>query len=193
MVDIDMMKRCVLIISLFAAAFNVSAQSRQTAADSIKFESAKKQLTIFFSALNAAKMDTIFKGEPITIFAPDDQAFAKLPVGMRDSLLEPADKITFASQVTLATLLFAHIIPGKLSSKDVAKLIHKNNGQTVFTTIDSIKLTAKIDTNRNIVLTDESGNKFIVKQFDIADGNAMIFIISAVIPPKKMEFKIMWR
>ena len=190
---VRIMKKCILIISLFIVTLSVNAQGSRSPVDSAKLASAKKQLTTFFSALNAAKMDSIFKGEPVTILAPDDQAFAKLPAGTLDSLLKPANKITLTNQVALANLLFAHIIVGKLSSKDVAKLIHENNGQAIFTTIDSIRLTAKIDANRNIVLTDDSGNKFIVKQFDIPDGNAVIFIISSVIPPKKMEFKVMLR
>ena len=174
-----MMKRFVLIISLFAATLTVSAQTKQTVADSLKFESAKKQLTIFFSALNTAGLDSLFNGGPATILVPDDHAFAKLPGGMLDSLLKPANK------TALVNLLNDHVIPGKLGSRDVARLIHENNGQTVFTTLSGIKLTAKINANRNIVFTDESGNECIVKQFDIADGNTVIFVVSSVILPEK--------
>jgi uncharacterized surface protein with fasciclin (FAS1) repeats len=185
------MKKYLLFAFISINVLNASAQTAKvSSADSLKLELAKKQLTTFFSALHAIKADNIFNGGPITIFAPDDQAFAKLSAGMLDSLLKPASEITLANQVAF---LSAHIIPGKLSSKDMAKLIHENNGQTVFTTLDSVKLTAKINANRNIVLTDERGNEFIVKQFDIPDGNAMIFIISSVIPPKKMDFKIILR
>jgi uncharacterized surface protein with fasciclin (FAS1) repeats len=176
---VDMMKRFVIFIFLFIAVLNVSAQSKQTVVDSLKFESAKKQLTTFFSVVNTAGLDSIFNGKPVTILAPDEQAFAKLPAGILDSLLKPANK------TALVNLLNDHVIPGKLSSKDVARLIHENNGQTVFTTLLGIKLTAKINANRNIVFTDESGNECIVKQFDIADGNTVIFVVSSVILPKK--------
>lgn len=173
------------MISLFIATLSVNAQKVSSSIDSTKLVSAKKQLTTFFSVLNSVGMDTIFKGEPKTILAPDDQAFAKLPAGMLDSLVKPANKITFDNQTAIVRLLLGHIIPGKLGSKDIARLIHENNGQTVFTTTAGIKLTAKINANRNIVLTDESGNEFVVKQFDIADGNAVIFSISSVIPVDK--------
>jgi len=174
-----MMKRCVLIIFLFVVALNVSAQTKQIVADSIKFESAKKQLTTFFTAIHTAGLDSLLNGEPATILAPDDQAFAKLPAGMLDSLLKPANK------TALVNFLNDHVIPGKLGSKDVAKLIHENNGQTMFTTLSGIKLTAKINANRNIVFIDERGNECIVKQFDILQGNTIIFVISSVILPKK--------
>jgi len=98
---------------------------------------------------------------------------------MLDSLLKPANK------TALVNFLNDHVIPGKLGSKDVAKLIHENNGQTMFTTLSGIKLTAKINANRNIVFIDERGNECIVKQFDILQGNTIIFVISSVILPKK--------
>lgn len=179
------MKKYLLTTTLLIATLSVNAQKVSSSIDSTKLVSAKKQLTTFFRALNIAGMDSIFKGAPKTILAPDDEAFEKLPAGMLDSLLKPANQTTFNNQTAIVRLLLGHIIPGKLDSKDIARLIHENNGQTVFNTTAGIKLTAKINANRNIVLTDESGNEFVVKQFDIADGNAFMFIISSVIPIDK--------
>jgi len=188
------MKRLVLFILLFVAALNIHAQTKATIADSLKLESAKKQLTIFFSFLKSANMDSIFYGRPITILAPDDKAFDKLPVEMLDSLLKQTDTIDFAKQIALKKILFAHIIPDRFSSKDVANLIHKNNGQRVFFSLGDVELTAKINTNRNIVFTDKGGNEYIVKQFDIVDGDAIIFVVSSVIlPDKNKPIKIMGR
>lgn len=173
------MKTYLLIISLTIAGLNVNAQRVNSLTDSTKLVSAKKQLTTFFRVLNSVGMDTIFKGASKTILASDDEAFATLPVGTLDSLSKPANK------AVLINLLNNHFIAGKLSAKDIAKLIHANNGQTSFTTQSGNKLTAKINANRNIVLMDENGNESIVKQFDISDGSAIIFVISSVILPKK--------
>lgn len=184
------MKKYILIVSLFILTLSVNAQNSRSSIDSTKLALAKKQLNTFFTALNTVGLDSLFHGAPKTILAPDDQAFAKLPVGLLDSLLKPARQTTVANQAALVWLLMGHVIPHKLSAKDIAKLIHENNGETVFTTGSGIKLTAKINANRNIVFTDESGNEFVVKQLDIVDGSAVIFIINSVIPAKKGSIKI---
>jgi uncharacterized surface protein with fasciclin (FAS1) repeats len=167
------------MISLFIATISVNAQKVSSSIDSTKLASAKKQLTTFLRVLNSVGMDTIFKGESKTILAPDDEAFAKLHVGTLDSLSKPANK------AVLINLLNNHVIAGKLSAKDIAKLVHANNGQATFITLSGVKLTATINANRNIVLTDENGNESIVKQFDIADGSTVIYVLSSVILPKK--------
>jgi len=174
------MKKYILFAFILISVLNVGAQTgKVSSSDSLKFELAKKQLNTFFIALNAAGLNDVFNGAASTILAPDDQAFAKLPAGTLDSLLKPANKIA------LINLINDHIIPGKFNAKDIAILIHKNNGQTILTTLSGTKLAATINVNRNIVLIDESGNESIVKQFDILQGNSIIFIISSVILPKK--------
>jgi len=158
----------------------IFAQVKFVVPDTLKFHQHKKELSLFINAVTTAGLDNIFTtGQPVTIFAPDNGAFEKLPAGLLDSLLKPANKIA------LVNLLNQHIIAGKLTISDVVRQMHLNNGQAVFTTLYGNKLIAKINANRNIVLVDEAGNETIVKQFNIQNGDAVIFIIGMVILAKK--------
>jgi len=166
------MKRYVLFIALIICGCRVSAQSTDTT-----FRSPEKELATFYKIVSAAGMDGIFNGTPVTIFAPDDKAFEKLP--QLDSLLQSQNK------VALSSLINDHIITGKFTVKDITELIHQNNGLATLTSLSGRKYIFKINSNRNLVLTDESGAEYIVEVFDIKRGDAVIFLINAVIPLKE--------
>ncbi|MFO0675852.1 MAG: fasciclin domain-containing protein [Polyangiaceae bacterium] len=69
------------------------------------------------TALKAADLDTTLKGDgPFTVFAPTDEAFAKLPAGTVESLLKPENK------AKLTAILTYHVVPGNVSSADVVKV-----------------------------------------------------------------------
>lgn len=138
-----------------------------------------KDFTILLSAINQANLTDTFKGsEPITLFAPTDQAFEKFPKDRLDTLLKPNHA------ADLAYLLSSHVIAGRITVKDIAEKIRQNNGQAIFTTLAGSKLVARIDGNRNIVLTDENGGESVISQFDIAQGNGLIHVVNAVLMPK---------
>lgn len=180
MVKIIQMKKIALILFLVICRLSVFAQVTSPAADTLKFHSNKADLGIFLKAVNAAGLTDIFTGDQsFTILAPDNQAFEKLPAGMLDTLLNPANKSA------LIALLNNHVIPGKLSAKQIAALIKANNGQTTLTTLTGSKLVVKINADRNLVLVDESGAESVIKRFDIPYGNTVIFVIGSVIVPKK--------
>lgn len=167
------MKNCALLFFVVICSLKVSAQATDTI-----LTSSKKELTTFIKAVNTAGLKNIFNGESVTIFAPDNAAFDKLPAGTLDSLFKPEN------HAALVSLLKSHIIAGKLMVKDIATLIHQNNGQTTFTALEGNKLIAKINANRNIVLVDEAGKENVVKFFNITQGNAVLYIISSVIAVK---------
>lgn len=136
------------------------------------------ELSIFVTLVKAAGLaDTLETTGPITVFAPTTQAFAKLPAGMLDSLQKPGNL------PGLKKLVLGHIIIGNISSKDIAKQIHLNNGQAFYTTLAGTKLIATIDANRNIVLTTEGGNKSTIARFDIPQSNGILDIVTAVLAP----------
>ena len=172
-----MMKRLGLFLVIVVFGLRVSAQSAVN--DSLKFAENKHEISTFLNLMHVSGLDSIYQGKPVTIFAPDNKAFDKLPTGLLDSLSKPAN------QQVLIAVLNTYIIPGKLKAKDIALLLHHNNGQTIFTTLSGNKLVAKVNVNRNIVLVDENGRENIVKQFDIQHSNAVFFIIDSVIFPKK--------
>ncbi len=138
-----------------------------------------KEYSVLVTAIEDAGLTETFKSKgPITVFAPTNLAFEKLPAGELDSLLQPKHKYD------LSYLLTYHAIAGRLTARDIARKINSNNGQATFTTLAGSKLTAKIDENRNIVLIDENGGQSIVSKFDIQQSNGMLHIVSAVLVPK---------
>jgi uncharacterized surface protein with fasciclin (FAS1) repeats len=136
-----------------------------------------------FSALTnaiqvAGLTDTFNSSNPITFFAPDNKAFEKLPSGELDSLL------LLAHKTELTNLLLYHVIPGKITSKDIERQIKAGNGQATFTTSSGGILTARINESRNIVLTDESGTQSVVSLLDIQQSNGILFVITSVLRPR---------
>jgi len=138
-----------------------------------------KEYTVLTNAIESAGLTETFKSKgPITVFAPTNQAFEKLPNGQLDTLLKPAHKLD------LSYLLTYHAVVGRLSVRDIQRKINSNNGQAIFTTIAGSKLIAKIDSNRNIVLIDENGGESIVSKFDIQQSNGLLHVVNAVLIPK---------
>jgi uncharacterized surface protein with fasciclin (FAS1) repeats len=118
--------------------------------------------TLLKAAQAAGLVDTLSKGGPFTVFAPSDEAFAKLPAGTLDSLLKDKKK--------LAAILNYHVVPGKVMAKDVVKLKKAKTVQGQEITIDT-KAGVKVD-NAKVVKTD------------IEASNGVIHVIDAVILPK---------
>ncbi|MGN6394097.1 MAG: fasciclin domain-containing protein [Mucilaginibacter sp.] len=138
-----------------------------------------KEYSLLVTAIEDAGLTETFRSKgPITFFAPTNQAFEKLPAGELDTLLKPNHKLD------LNYLITSHAIAGKFSVKDIQHKINANNGQATFRTIAGSTLTAKIDSNRNIVLIDDNGGESIISKFDILQSNGMLHIINAVLVPK---------
>lgn len=120
------------------------------------------------TALKAADLVDTLKGKgPFTVFAPTDEAFAKLPKETLNDLLKPENK------EKLADILTYHVTPGKITSQDVVKL----NGKEI-TMVNGKK--AKIKVKNNEVFID--GAKVIIT--DIEGKNGVIHVIDTVIMPK---------
>jgi len=138
-----------------------------------------KEYTTLVSIIADAGLTDTFKSKgPITVFAPTNAAFEKLPAGELDSLLKPSHKLD------LNYLLTYHAIAGRLTARDIARKINSGNGQAIFTTLAGSKITAKIDGNRNIVLVDENGGESVISKFDIQQSNGMLHIVTSVLVPK---------
>ena len=117
-------------------------------------------------ALDAAGLVETLKGEgPFTVFAPTDEAFAKLPAGTLDELLKPENK------AKLTAILTYHVVSGKVLAKDVVKL---SNAKTVQGS------SAKITVTDGKVKVDDAN----VVKTDIMCTNGVIHVIDAVILPK---------
>ena len=120
------------------------------------------------SAVQAAGLVEVLKGEgPFTVFAPSDEAFAKLPAGMVEALLKDKDK------AKLAGILTYHIVPGKLSALDVAKLKSARTVQGTDLAIGMEKGEQGVTINGAHLL-----------QTDIPASNGVIHVIDTVMLPE---------
>ena len=120
------------------------------------------------AALGAADLVTTLKGDgPFTVFAPTDEAFAKLPAGTVETLLKPENK------EKLKEILLLHVVPGNVLAADVVKLTEAKTagGKTL-----------KISTDGGVKVGTATGLSNVVKT-DIKTKNGVIHVIDAVILP----------
>lgn len=137
------------------------------------------ELSTFYKALQAAGLDETFKSNgPITLFAPNNQAFYGSAAGKLDTLQRVDHKYD------LITLITYHSLSGIVTVKDITHAINSNKGVATFITLTGSKLMAKFDANRNIVLVDENGGQSVISKFDLEQSNGLIHIITAVLIPR---------
>ena len=121
-------------------------------------------------------VDTLNSPGPFTVFAPTDDAFAKLPAGTVDTLVKPENKDT------LDKILTYHVVAGKISSKELAKMIQKGGGKATLKTVQGEDLTATMS-GGNIMLTDAKGGMATITTADVFQSNGVIHVIDTVLMP----------
>jgi uncharacterized surface protein with fasciclin (FAS1) repeats len=133
--------------------------------------------TTLVAAVKAAGLvDTLNSAGPFTVFAPTNDAFAKLPAGTVDTLVKPENK------ATLTKILTYHVVAGKLSAKDIAAGIKAGGGKYELTTVEGGKLTATMS-GKKIMLTDEKGGMATVTTANVFQSNGVIDVIDTVLMP----------
>lgn len=139
---------------------------------------ASKDHTTLVAAVKAAGLvDTLKSKGPFTVFAPTNDAFAKLPAGTVDTLLAPANK------AKLTAVLTYHVVAGNVSSKALVELIEKGGGKATVTTVQGGTLTATI-VGKDVVLTDANGGTSKITAVDMMVSNGVIHVIDSVVLPK---------
>jgi uncharacterized surface protein with fasciclin (FAS1) repeats len=133
--------------------------------------------TTLVAAVKAAGLvDTLEGTGPFTVFAPTNEAFAKLPAGTVDTLLKPENKDA------LVKVLTYHVVAGKLTAKDLKKQIKAGGGKAVLKTVQGGSLTATLQGGK-IVLTDEKGGTSTVTIADVFQSNGVIHVVDSVLLP----------
>jgi uncharacterized surface protein with fasciclin (FAS1) repeats len=133
--------------------------------------------TTLVAAVKAAGLVETLEGPgPFTVFAPTNEAFAKLPAGTVDTLLMPDNK------GQLVKILTYHVVAGKVSSKDLIKMIKKGGGKAELKTVSGGTLTASLNMGK-VVLTDEKGGTAMVTIADVYQSNGVIHVIDSVLLP----------
>ena len=134
--------------------------------------------TTLVAAVKAAGLVDTLKGPgPFTVFAPTNEAFAKLPAGTEDTLLKAEN------HDTLVKILTYHVVAGKVSASDLMKLIKAGKGRAELTTVSGGKLIAKMNGKDKITLTDEKGGVANVTIANVFQSNGVIHVIDTVLMP----------
>lgn len=151
----------VLSTSVFAGDYGKKAEK-----DIVDIAASNPDFSTLVTAVKAAGLVDALKGDgPITVFAPTNDAFAKLPAGTIESLLKPENKDK------LVAVLTYHVVPGKVKAADVVTVNSATSlqGQDIAVTVDG-----------NSVMVDDAQ----IVATDIEASNGVIHVIDTVILPE---------
>ena len=136
-----------------------------------------KDHTTLVAAVKAAGLvDTLSGSGPFTVFAPTNEAFAKLPPGTVDSLLKPENKDK------LVAVLTYHVVPGRMSAKDLMEAAKKAGGQAKIKTVEGDWLTVEAK-GSTLNIWDSKGNVSKVTIQNVFQSNGVIQVIDTVLLP----------
>lgn len=153
-----------LLPILMTGALALGVVSPASAADIVDTAVAANFQTLVAALKAASLVETLRGPGPFTVFAPTDEAFAKLPAGTLQDLLKPENK------AKLQSILTYHVVPGRVLARDVVKLDWAK-------TVEGDNITIK--TANGKVMVD---NANVVKS-DIQASNGVIHVIDSVIMP----------
>jgi uncharacterized surface protein with fasciclin (FAS1) repeats len=159
----------LLLIGLFVSQIGCNGTAKKHSTwqkDIVDTAVAAGDFDTLVTAIKAADLVGTLKGKgPFTVFAPTDEAFAKLSSGTLDNLLKPENKHE------LSSILTYHVVPGKVMASDVVNLSHANtvNGQSLM-----------IKTSHGVVMV----NNAQVTKTDIDCSNGVIHVIDTVLLPR---------
>jgi len=136
-----------------------------------------KDHTTLVAAVKAAGLvDTLQSPGPFTVFAPTNEAFAKLPAGTVDTLLKPENK------KTLTNVLTYHVVAGRLSAKDLMEKIRAGNGKAMLKTVEGEELTFAEKDGR-LWIWDAKGGSAQITIRNVMQSNGVIHVIDTVLLP----------
>ncbi|HEX8285973.1 MAG TPA: fasciclin domain-containing protein [Pyrinomonadaceae bacterium] len=135
--------------------------------------------TTLVAAVKAAGLVETLQGKgPFTVFAPTNDAFAKLPQGTVETLVKPESK------ATLTKILTYHVVAGRYDAKKIMQLIKKGGGQATLRTVSGGTLTARMNGMSGVSLTDEKGGMSNVTTADVYQSNGVIHVVDTVLMPR---------
>jgi uncharacterized surface protein with fasciclin (FAS1) repeats len=137
-----------------------------------------KDHTTLVAAVKAAGLvETLEGAGPFTVFAPTNEAFAKLPKGVVEMLLKPENKDK------LVAVLTYHVVPGRLSAQDLAAKVDGGGGQATLKTAQGEELTVKRQGRAHLTITDAKGDTAIITISNVMQSNGVIHVIDKVLIP----------
>ncbi|MDZ7905021.1 MAG: fasciclin domain-containing protein [Cypionkella sp.] len=134
--------------------------------------------TTLVAAVQAAGLvETLSSAGPFTVFAPTNDAFAKLPAGTVETLIKPENK----DQLT--KILTCHVVGAKAMAADVLGMIEAGGGTHKVGTAGGCELTLTTADGK-VMVADEMGNTATVTIADVVQSNGVIHVIDTVLLPK---------
>jgi uncharacterized surface protein with fasciclin (FAS1) repeats len=163
-------------IMLVVVLISVAAVKQQK--DIVDIAVGSEAHTTLVAAVKAADLVATLKSAgPFTVFAPVNEAFAKLPAGTVETLLKPENK------AMLSKILTYHVVAGNLDAAAVIAAVKKGKGKAVVATVSGGSLTVTVEGGK-VKLTDENGGSAFVTTADLKGSNGVIHVIDAVVLPK---------
>jgi uncharacterized surface protein with fasciclin (FAS1) repeats len=171
---------------LFAASQSISAEMTVEVGGAPMYPSkniienavnSKDHTTLVAAVKAAGLVDTLQGAGPFTVFAPTNDAFAKLPAGTVETLLKPENK----DQLT--KILTCHVVGANAMSDAIKKMVMDDGGEHKVKTVGGCEFTVKTEGDK-IMIWDENGGTANVTIADVAQSNGVIHVVDAVLLPK---------
>jgi uncharacterized surface protein with fasciclin (FAS1) repeats len=184
--DIDKMKKVLIaMFAVFAFGMSISAQTVMVGGEAMfplkniveNAVNSKDHTTLVAAVKAAGLVDTLMSKGPFTVFAPTNDAFENLPEGTVATLIKPENKMT------LTKILTYHVVAGKVTAKDLMKMIKAGGGKAMVKTVSGGMLTATMNGPMNVVIMDEKGNSANISTYDVMQSNGVIHVIDRVLLP----------
>ena len=156
-----MLKYALVALIAATASFSATNVKAETAGKTIvEIAAGAEDFSTLVAAVKAAGLvDVLSSKGPFTVFAPTNEAFAKLPEGTVESLLKPENKDK------LIAVLKYHVVPGKVMAKDVVKVDSAKTAQGSSVTVTVEGKTVKVD-NATVVKTDIEASNGVIHVID---------------------------
>ncbi|MDE8345180.1 MAG: fasciclin domain-containing protein [Acidocella sp.] len=136
-----------------------------------------KDHTTLVAAVKAAGLvSTLESPGPFTVFAPTNEAFAKLPPGTVATLVKPENK------AELTKILTYHVVAGNYTTTDLLNMISAGGGKATLKTVEGEPITLTMSDGK-IMITDAKGGMADVTIGDVRQSNGEIFVIDSVLMP----------
>jgi len=133
--------------------------------------------TTLVAAVKAAGLvDTLESKGPFTVFAPTNEAFAKLPAGTVENLVKPENK------ATLTKILTYHVVPGRITAGQIASMAARNHGTASLKTVEGENLRF-MKNGAGWWVIDVKGDKARITIPNVMQSNGVIHVIDTVLMP----------
>ena len=151
----------------------------ETSPNIVEVAAGNENFSTLVAAVKAADLAGTLSGDgPFTVFAPTNDAFAKLPAGTVETLLKPENV------EKLKSILTYHVVSGKFDAATVIDAIKTNNNKYTVTTVQGAKIDLSLKDDK-VMLTDATGAMSTVTMPDVAASNGIIHAIDTVVMPTK--------